>query len=196
MQREQIKAIIEAVLFTMGDPVEPEHLAAALETEKDQVLSVLQEMKEEYETGKRGIRLTEIDGSFQMCTSADAYEYLIKLVKIPRNHKLTDIQLETLSIIAYKQPVTRVEIDKIRGVQSDHAVNRLIEAGLVEEVGRLDQPGKPILFGTTEEFLRRFGIRATEDLPKASVEKMETFKQEAETELGYIEETQKTEDPS
>ena len=185
----KIKSIIEAVLFTMGDPVEPEMIAEAIGTDKKEVRDLICELMQEYESEKRGIRIIEIDGSYQMCTSQEAYEYLIKLVKIPKNYKLTDVQLEVLSIIAYKQPVTKPEIEKIRGVQSDHAVNRLIEAGLVEEAGRLDQPGRPVIFVTTQEFLRRFGIRNTQDLPDIQEEQKESFKLEAEQELGYINDT-------
>ena len=188
MKREQVKSIIESILFTMGEAVELERIAAALEMEKKDVKEIIAVMIRECEEESRGLRIIEIDGSYQMCTPGESYEYLIKLVKIPRNYKLTDIQLETLSIIAYKQPVTKLEIEKIRGVQSDYAVNRLVEVGLVEEVGRLDQPGRPVLFGTTDEFLRRFGLKNTEDLPDISVEKAETFKMEAEQELGFIEE--------
>ena len=110
------------------------------------------------------------------------YEYLIRVAKQPRRYVLTDVQLETLSIIAYRQPVTKLEIEKIRGVKSDHAVNKLVEYDLVCEVGRLDAPGKPILFGTTEEFLRRFGIHSLEDLPGINPEQIENFKHEAEEE--------------
>ena len=189
MQKEQMKTVIESVLFTMGGSVELDRLAQVLETDKKETRSVVEEMMHEYEEQQRGIRIIEIDGSYQMCSSRDTYEFLIKLVKIPRNYKLTDIQLETLSIIAYKQPITKIEIEKIRGVQSDYAVNRLVEVGLVEEKGRLDQPGRPVLFGTTEEFLRRFGLKDTEALPEIDIEKMESFKMEAEQELGYTEQT-------
>ena len=96
---------------------------------------------------------------------------------------LTDVMLETLSIIAYKQPVTKVEIEKIRGVKCDHAVNKLVEYNLVKELGRLDAPGKPILFGTTEEFLRAFGVQGLEDLPIPDPVKIEDFKAEAEEEI-------------
>jgi len=102
---------------------------------------------------------------------------------VPKKHLLTDVLLETLSIIAYKQPVTKIEIETIRGVKSDHAVNKLVEYNLVTEVGRLDAPGKPILFGTTEEFLRNFGIQSLEELPMANSEKMQDFKLEAEEEM-------------
>ena len=98
---------------------------------------------------------------------------------------LTDVMLETLSIIAYKQPVTRMEIEKIRGVKCDHAVNKLMEYGLVQELGRLDAPGKPILFGTTEEFLRTFGVESSEELPVIDPVQMEDFKAEAEEEIDF-----------
>ena len=172
----------------MGDLVEASRIAEALELKEKDVVSVLQEMAQEYIDENRGIRIIQIDDAWQMCTPGESYEYLIKLVKIPRNYKLTDVQLETLSIIAYKQPVTKLEIEKIRGVQSDYAVNRLVEVGLVEEIGRLEQPGRPVLFGTTEEFLRRFGLRNKDDLPDINVEKAEALKLEAEQELGYISE--------
>ena len=111
------------------------------------------------------------------------YEYLIRVAKQPKRYALTDVQLETLSIIAYKQPVTKLEIEKIRGVKSDHAVNKLVEYNLVCERGRLDAPGKPILFGTTEEFLRRFSIQSVEELPSPNPEQVESFKEEAEEEV-------------
>ena len=119
---------------------------------------------------------------FRCVPKKEMYEYLIRIAKQPKKYVLTDVQLETLSIIAYKQPVTKLEIEKIRGVKSDHAVNKLIEYDLVCECGRLDAPGKPILLGTTEEFLRRFSIHSIEDLPSLNPEQMENFKEEAEEE--------------
>ena len=128
------------------------------------------------------MRIIELDNSFQMCTKKETYEYLIRIAKQPKRYVLTDVVLETLSIIAYKQPVTKLEIEKIRGVKSDHAVNKLVEYGLIEEVGRLDAPGRPLLFGTTEEFLRRFSVQSLEELPTLNPEQMEHFKEEAEDE--------------
>ena len=112
----------------------------------------------------------------------EAYEYLIRVARQPKKHVLTDVLLETMSIIAYKQPVTKIEIEKIRGVKSDHAVNKLVEYGLAEEVGRLDAPGRPILFGTTEEFLRRFCVQSLDELPMLNTDQIEQFKEEAEDE--------------
>ena len=183
-----MKAIIEAILFSMGEAVEIEKLCTALDADKKTVREALAQLQEDYENGERGLKLIEVDGSFQLCTKEEAYEYLIKIVSIPKSYRLTDIQLETLSIIAYKQPITKIEIEKIRGVQSDHAVNRLIEAGLVEEKGRLATPGRPIILGTTDEFLRRFGLARKEDLPDIEAEQKESFKLEAEQELGYFSE--------
>ena len=101
----------------------------------------------------------------------------------PKKPALTDVMLETLSIIAYKQPVTKAEIEKIRGVKCDHAINKLVEYELVRELGRLDAPGRPILFGTTEEFLRCFGVQGLEELPSVDPVRLEDFKAEAEEEI-------------
>ncbi len=185
MNENQIKAAIEAILFTMGGSVELSKIAAALQIDEAKARAVIEQMQAECESEQRGVQIIELDGAFQMCTKKEAYEYLIKIVSLPKDYRLTDIQLETLSIVAYKQPVTKIEIDKIRGVSSEHTVNRLIEAGLIEEKGRLNTPGRPILFGTTEEFLRRFGLASTDELPDINAEKIETFKMEAEEEVGF-----------
>lgn len=183
MEKQQAKAVLEAILFTMGESVEVERLAAVIEEDKKFTKEILLEMKEEYENGDGGLALMELEDSFQMCTKGNMYEYLIKIAKTPRKYVLTDTVLETLSIIAYKQPVTRVEIEKIRGVNCDHAVNRLLEFGLITEVGRLDAPGRPLLFGTTEEFLRSFGVKSLEELPELSAMQIEEFKEQAEQEI-------------
>lgn len=183
MDKSKEKAILEAILFTMGDSVEIDRLADVIEEDKKTTKALLEEMAEEYQREDRGISLTTLDDAVQLCTKGELYEYLIKIAKTPKKFVLTDTLLETLSIIAYKQPVTRLEIEKIRGVKSDHAVNKLIEYNLVCEVGRLDAPGRPLLFGTTEEFLRRFSVTSLDELPGIDAEKMETFKEEAEDEV-------------
>lgn len=183
VDRNERKAAVEAILFAMGESVEAERIAKALEMEIGEVQELIREMMKEYEDSGRGIRIIELDGAFQMCTKKDLYEYLIRIAKQPRKAVLTDVVLETLSIIAYKQPITRLELEQIRGVKCDHAVNRLIEYNLVKEVGRLDAPGRPLLFGTTEEFLRRFGVQSLADLPEPSPVKIEDFKAEAEEEI-------------
>lgn len=182
MDRQRQKAVLEAILFTMGESVEVERLAAVLEEEKEAVREILLEMKADYDARECGVTLMELEDSFQMCTKPEMYEYLVKIAKTPRKYVLTDTLLETLSIVAYKQPVTRAEIEKIRGVSCDHAVNRLVEFGLIAEVGRMDAPGRPLLFGTTEEFLRSFGVKSLEELPALSAVQIEEFKQQAEQE--------------
>lgn len=183
MEREKAKAVLEAVLFGMGESVEVERLADVIEEDKKTTKELLLEMQKEYEARNGGITLTELDGSFQMCTKTDMYEYLIKIVGTPRKYVLSDTVLETLSIIAYKQPITRLEIEKIRGVSCDHAVNKLLEFGLITEVGRMDAPGRPLLFGTTEEFLRTFGVHSLEELPELSQVQIAEFKEQAEEEI-------------
>ena len=183
MERSKAEAVIEAILFTMGDSVEISRLAEVIEEDVKTTKSILKDMAARYEEENRGIGLTQFDDSVQLCTKADMYEYLIKIAKTPRKMTLTDTVLETLSIIAYKQPVTKMEIEKIRGVSSDHAVSKLVEYNLVCELGRLDAPGRPLLFGTTEEFLRSFGVHSVDELPVLSPVQLEEFKQEAEEEM-------------
>ena len=158
-------------------------IAKAIEQDVDTTRKLIHRMMDKYESEDRGVRIIELEDSFQMCTKKETYEYLIRVATQQKKHALTDILLETLSIIAFKQPVTKLEIEKIRGVKSDHAVNKLVEYNLVCERGRLDAPGKPILFGTTEEFLRRFSIPSLDDLPSPNPEQVETFKEEAEEEV-------------
>lgn len=183
MEIKKLEAIIEAILFTMGNSVELEQLSNAIEQDKETTRKLVYNLMHQYEDDNRGIKIIELDGAFQMCTNSELYEYLIRIAKEPKKHVLTDVLLETLSIIAYKQPITKIEIEKIRGVSSDHAVNKLIEYNLVSELGRLDAPGRPLLFGTTEEFLRSFGVHSIEDLPVLNSEKLEEFKIQAEEEI-------------
>lgn len=182
MKLKNLKAMVEAILFTMGEAVELERIAVAIEQDEKTTKKIIAQMMDEYEAEDRGIQIIELEGAYQMCTKASAYETLVKIAHVPKKHVLTDVLLETLSIIAYKQPITKLEIEKIRGVKTDHAVNKLIEYNLVTEVGRMDAPGRPILFGTSEDFLRSFGIRSLEDLPEVKPEQLQDFKHEAEKE--------------
>ena len=144
---------------------------------------LIHNLMDKYQDEGRGIHIIELENSYQLCTKRDYYGCLIRIAMQPQKPALTDVMLETLSIIAYKQPVTKAEIEKIRGVKSDHAVNKLVEYNLVKELGRLDAPGRPILFGTTEEFLRTFGVQGLEELPSVDPVKMADFKAEAEEEI-------------
>lgn len=183
METKNYEAIIEAILFTMGESVELDKIAYAIDLDKKETKKIIDKMMEHYEDPSIGVKIMELDGAYQMCTKSEMYEYLIKIAKQPKRHALTDVLLETLSIIAYKQPITKVEIEKIRGVSCDHAVNKLIEYNLVCELGRLDAPGRPLLFGTTEEFLRSFGVQSIDELPVLNPVQVEEFKQEAEAEM-------------
>ena len=183
MDIKSMEAAVEAMLFAMGDAVQVSDLASVLEINTDEVRKLVRQMMVRYDDENRGVHIIELGDSFQMCTKSSMYDYLIRLTHRPKKHSLTDVALETLSIIAYKQPVTRAEIERIRGVNSDKAINRLVEYNLVSEMGRLDAPGRPILFGTTEEFLRTFGVRSPEELPMLNPEKLEEFKLEAEEEI-------------
>ena len=181
-EKEQ-EAVIEAVLFTMGKAVELEKLALAIGQDQETARQAVERLKERYEKDKRGMEIVQLEDSYQMCTRTGFYENLIRVAAAPKKQVLTEVMLETLSIIAYKQPVTKLEIEKIRGVKSDHAVNRLVEYNLVYEVGRMDAPGRPALFATTEEFLRRFGVGGLSDLPHMNPEQEEEIKAEVEEEL-------------
>ena len=186
MERQKAEAVLEAILFTMGEAVEIHRLASVLEMDEKEVKDILAGMQERYEEENRGITLMWLEDSIQLSTKAEHYEYLIKIAKTPRKMVLTDTVMETLSIIAYKQPVTRLEIERIRGVSCDHAINKLLEYDLITELGRLDAPGRPLLFGTTEQFLRCFGVRSLDELPELSTVQVEEFKQQAEAEAGAL----------
>lgn len=182
MENKNYEAIIEAILFTMGESVELEKIADAIELDKKETKAIIESMMEHYADDSIGLQIIELDGAYQMCTKSEMYEYLIRIAKQPKRHALTEVLLETLSIIAYKQPITKVEIEKIRGVSCDHAVSKLMEYNLVCELGRLDAPGRPLLFGTTEEFLRSFGVQSIDELPALNPVQVEEFKLEAEEE--------------
>lgn len=182
MHKKQ-EAVIEGILFAMGESVKVASLAEALEISGEEVRELVGQMAKRYAREDRGIQIIEVEDAIQMCTKKEIYEYLVKIARQPKRHALTDVLLETLSIIAYKQPVTKLEVEKIRGVKSDHAVNKLVEYNLVCETGRLDAPGRPLLFGTTEEFLRRFGVQSVDELPVMNPEQVETLKTEAEEEV-------------
>lgn len=183
MKIKELEGAIEAILFAMGESVELSRIAKAINMDTKTTEKLIHNMMDRYEQEERGIQIIELGDSYQMCTRKKYYEYLINIALHPKKPVLTEVMLETLSIIAYKQPVTKAELEKIRGVKCDHAVNKLVEYNLVRELGRLDAPGKPILFGTTEEFLRSFGVQDLDELPMPDPVKVEDFKAEAEEEV-------------
>ena len=184
--KERIKGIVEAILFTMGESVALSRLAEVLEVEEEALKDLLEEMKGDYAGKDRGICLIELDGAYQICTKIETYEYVKMLVSQPKKRSLTDVMLETLSIVAYKQPVTKQEIEANRSEKSDFAVNKLLEYQLIKELGRLDTIGHPIVFGTTEEFLRCFGVSSIEELPDIDEVQKQNFKEEAIEEVKTI----------
>ncbi len=183
MERTQQEAVIEAVLFSMGESVSLNQLSELIEETPSVTRKIIYDMRTKMEESGRGVTIMELEDSFQMCTKVEMYEYLIRITQSNRKYVMSDTVLETLSIIAYKQPVTKLDIEKIRGVSCDHAVNRLIDFNLVKELGRLDAPGRPLLFGTTEQFLRSFGVKSLDELPELNPVQIEEFKEQAEQEI-------------
>lgn len=183
MEDARYLGIIESILFAVGNSISIDKLTDVLELDRKKVKELLGQLKDNYQAQDRGIELVWLEDRVQLSTKASTYDYLAKIARTPAKYTLTDAVLETLSIVAYKQPVTRGEIEKIRGVSCDHAINKLLEYELIEEVGRLDAPGKPLLFGTTEQFLRSFGVKSISDLPEMSPEMYEDFKQQASDEV-------------
>ena len=179
--------ILEGVLFAMGNSVDKDVLAETMGISREEVEELAKSLSEEYESCGRGFRLLTLENKLQLSTAEGCYETLIKMVKKPAPPVLTEVVLETLSIIAYKQPVTKADIERIRGVSSDHAVNKLVEYGLVEEAGRLNAPGRPILFKTTEEFLRRFNLSSVDELPEMDPVQYEEIVASVESEMAAAE---------
>lgn len=177
------EATIEAILFSVGEAMEIKELAKVLELDEADVKKIIDCMADKYDVENRGIHIVRLENSVQLCTKNEYYDILTKVVNMPQKHSLTDSLMETLSIVAYKQPVTRQEIEAIRGVSCVHAINKLVEYKLIAEVGRLDAVGRPILFGTTEDFLRSFGVTSMDELPVITPDKIEDFRQEAMEEI-------------
>lgn len=182
LNEEELMSAIEAILFTMGESVEMEQIATALSVTQDQVRRAAKRLAKRYDE-RGGLQIQQFDQALQMSTKPEQYENLIRIAKAPRKAVLSDSVLETLSIVAYKQPITKAELEQIRGVSSDYAINKLIELDLIKELGRKDAPGRPILFGTTEQFLRSFGVKNLAELPAMNTVQVEEFKEQAEQEV-------------
>ena len=175
--------LLEALLFSLGRTVSPEEMAICLHMGVDGAELAAERLRKKYEERQGGLLIRKLEGKYQMVSHPKTYDALIRVVKQSRKPVLSDVHLETLSIIAYCQPVTKAEVERIRGVKSDHAVNRLVEFGLIEEVGRLDAPGRPVLFGTTEEFLTRFGVDSLASLPSLPRDLEKLLEEEVTEEL-------------
>ena len=164
-----IKYAIEGILFAAGESVKAAKLAVVLDVTIDEVKNAIAELCEEYNREKRGFNIIEILDGYQICSRPEYYTYIQEILGEQRNQPLSNAAMEALAIIAYKQPVTKGQVEHIRGVNSDGCINRLYERGLIEEAGRLDAPGRPILYITTDTFLRCFGLKSPEDLPSVNL---------------------------
>ena len=177
MQINQEKAIIEAILFAAGRPITKNEIMLALEISEDEIEKIIANMQEEYNQENRGIELIKINNSYQLCTKKELYEYVYPILDKRTKPNLSTASLETLAIIAYNPKITRAEIENIRGVSADACVYKLLEYGLIEEAGKLDLPGKPMSYQTTDEFLRMFGFSSLEGLPELPRYKLDENKQ-------------------
>lgn len=172
--RSKKMSVIESLLYVCGEPISIKEIAKIIECPEEETKSILEEMTKLYETDeKRGLNIITIDGMVQFVTKASNSDEIYKLLKKNSRQSLSQASLESLAIIAYKQPVTRIDIDEIRGVKSDSAIQKLLERNLIKEKGRLEVPGRPILYGTTDEFLRQFGLENLKELPSLDIFPME-----------------------
>jgi segregation and condensation protein B len=169
MQQERIrlKGVIESLLLVNDKPLVLDQIKEVLEgINAETIKSLIQELKVDYENRKSGISIAEIAGGYQMCTAEEYAPYLKKFYKIRHREKLSTPSLETLAIIAYKQPLTRLEIEAIRGVNVDGVIKTLLDKGLIRIAGRKDVVGRPFVYGTTRQFLEYFGLKSLDELPK------------------------------
>ena len=166
MDRKELQRICEAILLASGEPVETERLSFVTETDPDEIREALRELADLYAFERRGIRILRLEDSWQMCSQNDLAPWVTKALETRKPPKLSASQLETLTIIAYYQPTTKAFVEKLRGVDSSYSVAALLNKKLIEENGRLDAPGRPILYRTTPDFLRTFGLESLEDLPE------------------------------
>ena len=177
MQINKTKAIIEAVLFSAGREVKKNELMLTLELSSEEIDEIITIMQQDYKNEERGIELIKIDDGYQLCTKKDMYEYIYPVIDKRTKPNLSTASLETLSIIAYNPRITRAEIEAIRGVAADACVYKLLEYGLIEEAGKVDLPGKPMSYKTTNEFLKMFGYSSLNDLPELPRYKLDENKQ-------------------
>jgi segregation and condensation protein B len=163
--KEKYHSVIESLLFVSGDPMKLKDIATIIECSLSFTKDILEYMTFSYEDSNRGIKIININDEYQLVTKPQNSDYIQKILRTNIRQSLSQASLETLAIIAYKQPITRVDIDEIRGVKSESAISNLIEKGLIKENGRLDVPGRPILYVTTEEFLKQFDLGNLKELP-------------------------------
>ena len=177
MEIEQIKSIIESILFAAGRAIKITEFMSVLELGKDEIMPIMEDLINEYKAKERGIEIIKINDGFQMCTKKENYEYLYQIFDKRSKPNLSNAALETLSIIAYNPKITRAEIENIRGVNSDGTIYKLMEYGLIESAGKLDVPGRPTAYRTTDNFLKTFGFTSLEELPELPKYKLDENQQ-------------------
>lgn len=194
MNYQELKSIIEGLLFLAGEEgISPKQLAEVTDQRQDLIVEALQDMKSSFENQGRGLQIVQIAGNYQLATLPQHAPYFEKLAYSPSRSTLSQAALETLSIIAYRQPITRIEVEEIRGVKSERAIHTLVNKDLIEEVGRADAIGRPILYGTTKAFLDYFGLASLQDLPDlADFESSEQLEEETQLLFQKLEEQQLT----
>ena len=195
MEIDKIKATIEAILFATGRQVTRNELILALEISEQEIEQIIESMQEEYKENKRGIELIKIENSYQLCSKKEHHEVIYPIIDKRNKPNLSNAALETLAIIAYNPKISRAEIEAIRGVSADGCVYKLLEYGLIEEAGKIDLPGKPMGYKTTQDFLRMFGYSSLEELPELPRYKLDENQQIVIDEL-IEEKTNNIEDPS
>ncbi len=166
MEIAKIESAVEAILFAAGDPVELSRLSEILEVDEESLEKIITKLRDDYDFDQRGLRIVKLDNSYQMCSSPMHADYVRKALETKRAPRLSPPLLEVLSVIAYRQPVTRAYVEQVRGVDCSYSITSLVEKELIKESGRLDVPGKPILYRTTKNFLRVFGLESLNDLPE------------------------------
>lgn len=194
MIKTTLQSSIEALLFYTGDVVPEKRICELCDAEEISIHMAVYKLNEHYKQTGSGIEIIEVDDGYQMCTAARHLGLIQRFRQKPVKHLLTQALIETLAVVAYSQPITRTQIEDIRGVRCEHAIGRLLEYGLIEEVGRLNVIGRPILFGTTNDFLRHFGFKNLEEMPKIKEELLEKFKEEVKVEMSYYEEIETKEE--
>ena len=177
MEQNKIKGIIESILFAAGREVRITELMSALELSSDEVIKVINSLKDDYKKEERGLEIINIEDSYQLCTKKANYEYIYPIFDKRNKPNLSQAALETLAIIAYNPRITRAEIETIRGVNSDGTIYKLLDYNLIEEAGKLDAPGKPMTYKTSKEFLKMFGMTNLHELPELPRYKLDENRQ-------------------
>ena len=191
MEQIEIQRIVEAILFAAGERIEVSRLASVLEVDQEEIVKAVDAMADELAFNRRGVRILKLENGYQMVSSGEMADYVTKALETRKPPRLSASQLETLTIVAYYQPATKAMVEQIRGVDSSYSVGALLNKKLIEEAGRLNVPGRPILYNTTPDFLRTFGLRSLEELP--AIEKVSLGEPIVDPDQMVIEETPEAE---